>query len=55
VKTLTPRCYVCGKKLEARFTLAAMSNGTDRVFTVHTLCSKQMESSVLVREVRAMK
>jgi hypothetical protein len=46
--TTTLRCYVCGKALDKQFCLATMSEDTDRVFTVHDDCAKQLDKDVTV-------
>lgn len=42
------QCYVCGKALGEQFCLATMAAETDRVFTVHNKCAKQLEKQVAV-------
>jgi hypothetical protein len=37
------RCYVCGEPLGEPFCLATMADETDRVFTVHGKCGKQLD------------
>ena len=41
-------CYVCGKVLGKIFSLASMSNSTDRVFLAHTKCSVQIGDSFIM-------
>lgn len=48
VQPMTPRCYVCGEPVEAKFCLAAMQDNLDRVFIVHTPCSKRMDAVLLL-------
>jgi hypothetical protein len=46
--TTSLRCYVCGEALDKQFCLATMAEETDRVFTVHDDCAKQLDSETAV-------
>lgn len=43
MKTAVLQCYVCGKPCVDHFCLATMAEETDRVFTVHGNCAKQLD------------